>query len=165
MAASTADQMRPDRKGGEEFFTHDEEDFSRIGSRKRRLEDDFASHETDEYSRCQGNDDPGHGDVFGFFQFHGIADSHETHQDVGLAEVADAPADGRDNGDDAGHAGVRYELEQLRRIGSDPFQYGAEAAVGDGSTPTMGTRTMARNIMHPWMKSVQQTAMKPPRKV
>lgn len=31
--------------------------------------------------------------------------------------------------------------------------------------PTTGTRTMARNIMQPWMKSVQQTAMKPPRKV
>lgn len=122
------DEARQERR--EEFLTHDEEDFFRIGSDKRRLQDDFAD-EADEYGCGQGNDDPGHGDVFGFFQFHGVSDGHEAHQDVGLAKVADAPADGRDDGDDAGHAGVRYELEQLWRISSDPVQYGPQAAVAD----------------------------------
>ena len=35
----------------------------------------------------------------------------------------------------------------------------------NATAPAAGTMRMAKNIMTPWMKSVQQTAKKPPTKV
>ena len=71
----------------------------------------------------------------GFLQILRVADGHEFHQDVGLAEVAKAPAQRGNHHDDQGaHAGgVREEGEEVRAFFREDIHGRSGAAQSDGS--------------------------------
>ncbi len=71
----------------------------------------------------------------GFLQILRVADGHEFHQDVRLAEVAKAPAQGGNHHDDQGAhtGGVREEGEEVRAFFREDIHGGSGAAQSDGS--------------------------------
>ena len=69
--------------------------------------------------------------MFRFLQFRRVADGHEADQDVGLAEVADAPGQGGDDADDTRRRRVRCHFQQVRCRRSQSGHDGVAAAKGD----------------------------------
>ena len=69
---------------------------------------------------AEANGHPSHGDAAGFLDFFGVLDAHETHQNVGHTEVAEAPGEARNQGDKAdglAGGGVGKEAHQVGVLG------------------------------------------------
>ena len=96
------------------------------------------AHDADKYGQGHGNGDPGRGHPAAQLQLLLVADGHEPQQDMGHSEVAQAPGQGGDNGEDAvggggiGADGVGLGQGQVAGQGSGIFQNGPHAPGLDG---------------------------------
>lgn len=108
------DEPRGD--GREELIRHDEEHRLRRRARERLREIDAADHAHGDRGR-EREDDPRHRDMRRLPDLPRRADRHEAHEDMRLAEIADAPGEQRDELDGAERRSVRLRQRlQHRRL-------------------------------------------------
>lgn len=76
-----------------------------------------VTQEADHDHCTEADDNPGHGDAARVLDFISVLDGHETHQNVGHAEVAETPGQARNQGDKADCLAGRSVGEEAHQVG------------------------------------------------
>lgn len=172
-------------KAGQDHLGDDDEDVlsSRIGAEIGGQHG--AADEADAQGAHHGDDDPHHGDNARLTNLFSRADAQEANEHLRHAEVAKAPSQGGDDGEDSEigrlteqrlialdrlqtririHNG-RGELTAVQETGNVLQESHRHIDAANGGDGAMSTTARAKNIKQPWMKSVATTERYPPTSV